>query len=141
MNRHVIEELGLSFAAEPQWPEDRFVGAEWQAVFRHLPGQAGTFFVRYGAGQRIDAFAATLADALTSVTTTLDEPYVVDGRPARRLVLRTNRRDGEAYDVVAVGLEIHGIPVLIGYRVRESADVQPTLEQTLASVTIAGHGG
>jgi hypothetical protein len=111
------------------------------------------FFIRYGAGQQVEEFAASLGDALTTITVMADESAVLADRPARRMTVRVNRKGGGTYDndapvrerspmvrsrLVVLGLELRRTPVLIGYRIYENdtATYQPTLDQMLASVTI-----
>lgn len=152
--RHRIAELSLSFAVNPAWPFDTFTSPDGAVVHQQLPGHAGLFFIRYGAGQRLDRFTAGLADALTTTTIVTDTPAVISGHPARQLVVDLSRRGGGTYDddapvperapivrsrLVVLGLDVRETPVLVGYRVYtdDLATYQPDLDRLLASVTVS----
>jgi hypothetical protein len=151
--RHTIDDLGLSFDVDRAWPLETLSLTDGEMVYQRLPGEAGTFFVRYGAGQTLDAFLAGLGGGLTTVTTDGDETVSIAGHAARRVTLTSRQRAGGTYRddgpvrerspvvltrIVVLGLDLDGTPVLIGYRLYEDerAAYESTLEQMLAGVTI-----
>jgi hypothetical protein len=147
-NRHAIPEIGLSFDVNRDWPLDSLDLPGGRIVSQRLPGEAGSFFVRYGPAQTL---AATVSALGGTVTTEVDEPVALAGRPARRLVVKITTRGGGSFvddapardraplvvtQLVLVGLTVGGTPVIAGYRLAAEARAtsEPVLERMLGSV-------
>lgn len=143
--RHRIAGLGLSFEVNPAWPLDTLPLDGGTIVSQRLPDGAGVF-VRYGPGQTLDRFLAALGDALTTATIVRDDVTRFLGAPARRVTVRLDRRPipGPSSDrptlLRVTGFAVHGVPVLVGYRMREdrAAEIEATLERVVGSVAPAG---
>jgi hypothetical protein len=139
--RHRIPELGLSFETDPAWALDARPLDGGTIVSQRLPNDA-VFFVRYGPSQTLDRFLDALGDMFTTATVIDDGPDRIAAVPARRVTVRLDRRPipGRSAETPAmlrvIGFEMRGVPVLVGYRMREerTGEIESALEQIVESV-------
>lgn len=151
-DRHTIPEIGLSFAVNRAWPLDTLDLPGGRMIYQRLPGEAGSFFVRYGPAQTVDAVVAALGG---SVAITDDAPGTLAGVTARRVEVTITARGGGSFSdeapsrdrsplvvtrLVFVGLSLDGIPLVTGYLLatEERATSEPVLERMLDSVQLDG---
>lgn len=129
-------------------------------AYQRVAGTGGVVFVRYGPEEDVDAFVASLRDAVTDVTVEQDATATVLGRPGRHLVLSRHRQelgvhrtDDPRYGpthgvepamtehVEVTAFELEGTPVLVGFRLpaEQWSPHRAVVERIVASLSVAPH--
>lgn len=126
--RDRVDPPGLSIDVYDPWA----LRAGDHGIFQQVGDTDGVVFVRWGPNETIEAFIPRLTDYLTTATVIADDPVTLKGRPARRLLARTERQGVRVYrpgpsgpthsesparvsTVTAYGLVSRGTPVLLGH--------------------------
>ncbi|MGH3813683.1 MAG: hypothetical protein ACRDUV_14720 [Pseudonocardiaceae bacterium] len=155
-NRQRLSGIGLAIDHYQPWPSYLVKLDDGANLYQMIGDTGGQVFLRYGSGETVDAFLATLADAVTDVSIGADEIVHYHNWPARQVTVSQQRpqigvyrtkdpRFGPSHDTIPastthveiIGFRHNSIPVLVGFRIPQEAldEHRPVLRRIISSVS------